>query len=79
MDRNTDNIGFNPAFFSRSLRGNVDRNDVVLETSSEKYSRSLRGNVDRNDYYTLLEREEQVVPYVGTWIEIMQWPQPQLP
>ena len=35
------------------------------------YSRSLRGNVDRNSII-LMEKvgKTQVVPYVGTWIEI---------
>ena len=34
--------------------------------------RSLRGNVDRNDFDKLIVRQldVQVVPYVGTWIEI---------
>ena len=34
----------------RSLRGNVDRNQLLANGSENgAYSRSLRGNVDRND------------------------------
>ena len=55
---------------SRSLRGNVDRNDAYTPEQLDKACRSLRGNVDRNtdpDRYT---QDIHVVPYVGTWIEI---------
>ena len=35
-------------------------------------SRSLRGNVDRNRYYACGEYgDNTVVPYVGTWIEMI--------
>ena len=32
--------------------------------------RSLRGNVDRNHDYKIIHVTINVVPYVGTWIEI---------
>ena len=32
----------------RSLRGNVDRNDLSDSVSVHSFCRSLRGNVDRN-------------------------------
>ena len=34
-------------------------------------SRSLRGNVDRNHKYLGVKPATIVVPYVGTWIEII--------
>ena len=55
----------------RSLRGNVDRNLANDVYYLDKRSRSLRGNVDRNLKESNTEAsEDQVVPYVGTWIEI---------
>ena len=35
-------------------------------------SRSLRGNVDRNEEAGQQKSDGQVVPYVGTWIEIVK-------
>ena len=56
---------------SRSLRGNVDRNDYYWPVFSNIGGRSLRGNVDRNmDIYIKNHATRPVVPYVGTWIEI---------
>ena len=56
----------------RSLRGNVDRNNLNSITEDIDMSgRSLRGNVDRNDEDDeISEAIEEVVPYVGTWIEM---------
>ena len=34
-------------------------------------SRSLRGNVDRNSRNRRMAVRRRVVPYVGTWIEIV--------
>ena len=55
----------------RSLRGNVDRNIATMTSRRFKRCRSLRGNVDRNLWiYRMVVTQWQVVPYVGTWIEI---------
>ena len=55
----------------RSLRGNVDRNDCVGTSAAANYCRSLRGNVDRNGSSKMFYNKwVDVVPYVGTWIEI---------
>ena len=56
---------------SRSLRGNVDRNISTAVTVLSFSGRSLRGNVDRNMFnVSFPESATQVVPYVGTWIEM---------
>ena len=57
--------------YSRSLRGNVDRNSSQRIYDDAGLCRSLRGNVDRNTR-TGLHRGSVtiVVPYVGTWIEM---------
>ena len=56
----------------RSLRGNVDRNNPLDGKGCKNSSRSLRGNVDRNNEYHQYENYANVVvPYVGTWIEIV--------
>ena len=56
----------------RSLRGNVDRNDVTTLPTVRMSCRSLRGNVDRNFIkYHVRNFGILVVPYVGTWIEII--------
>ena len=56
----------------RSLRGNVDRNLMASGIVQGGTCRSLRGNVDRNGLHlTSLKRLARVVPYVGTWIEIL--------
>ena len=49
MDRNSDLEIKEDESYSRSLRGNVDRNTVSLTFSPYEYCRSLRGNVDRNE------------------------------
>ena len=55
----------------RSLRGNVDRNVVTSAGTGIGSCRSLRGNVDRNVSWMIDKPSaEQVVPYVGTWIEM---------
>ena len=41
---------------------------------SPAFSRSLRGNVDRNENLDRLKWYAVVVPYVGTWIEILILP-----
>ena len=43
-------IGMKPLFGyrCRSLRGNVDRNNLYTSETISKTCRSLRGNVDRN-------------------------------
>ena len=56
----------------RSLRGNVDRNIVCMDNTETEERRSLRGNVDRNGHYETVQFETSVVPYVGTWIEILK-------
>ena len=57
----------------RSLRGNVDRNIWSTSQAAAIEGRSLRGNVDRNILTALNEvGQDGVVPYVGTWIEIMK-------
>ena len=44
---------------------------IELTDDQKKKSRSLRGNVDRNKFPCLsVEQWNNVVPYVGTWIEI---------
>ena len=45
------------AEFSRSLRGNVDRNVVHKVTNAATTRRSLRGNVDRNGYSSTYNAE----------------------
>ncbi len=42
---------------SRSLRGNVDRNDDTISPGTGGSSRSLRGNVDRNARKRLTKTE----------------------
>ena len=54
----------------RSLRGNVDRNMDQRVLLRQIHGRSLRGNVDRNSSDSISLYRGQVVPYVGTWIEI---------
>ena len=50
----------------------MDRNNTCIRFSKIGCSRSLRGNVDRNKIIDDAAcDEEAVVPYVGTWIEIM--------
>ena len=56
---------------SRSLRGNVDRNLYMDTDSLHLLGRSLRGNVDRNWLALCFQQTSHVVPYVGTWIEIL--------
>ena len=58
------------AIVGRSLRGNVDRNLLRLPWPCTMWSRSLRGNVDRNSDVSGKMQQINVVPYVGTWIEI---------
>ena len=55
----------------RSLRGNVDRNASTEAVTLMFGGRSLRGNVDRNVYFVRSVAIISVVPYVGTWIEIL--------
>ena len=58
--------------YCRSLRGNVDRNSEEELKQLRSDGRSLRGNVDRNQFSISGSTENHcVVPYVGTWIEIM--------
>ncbi len=73
---NVDRNALRPLILSanscRSLRGNVDRNRTEEEHHSGFQGRSLRGNVDRN--VSVLGHaftSTSVVPYVGTWIEIV--------
>ena len=40
-------------FPSRSLRGNVDRNNRVGFSAKRELGRSLRGNVDRNTFHVV--------------------------
>ena len=61
---------FSALVLSRSLRGNVDRNDPIALLLGVSLCRSLRGNVDRNPISRCAIIPAQVVPYVGTWIEI---------
>ena len=50
----------------------MDRNTTEGGMADLIGSRSLRGNVDRNaDKINALNAKYQVVPYVGTWIEII--------
>ena len=56
----------------RSLRGNVDRNGTKRWLKKKEPCRSLRGNVDRNILLGLTDYSFPVVPYVGTWIEILK-------
>ena len=49
MDRNADKINALNAKYRRSLRGNVDRNELQDCIPESLYRRSLRGNVDRNE------------------------------
>ena len=57
----------------RSLRGNVDRNSLPPIVTVCALGRSLRGNVDRNaDTASFVDLSDPVVPYVGTWIEIIR-------
>ena len=56
----------------RSLRGNVDRNNEINPVLLlHLLRRSLRGNVDRNSSGLTASMMSRVVPYVGTWIEII--------
>ena len=59
------------AYQGRSLRGNVDRNLIVQSGLLTLSCRSLRGNVDRNIHAQQVWLNTLVVPYVGTWIEIL--------
>ena len=73
VDRNA--ISFRCCFSrcGRSLRGNVDRN-IMSYTKDDAFTRrSLRGNVDRNflGIDGKVRSRHHVVPYVGTWIEMM--------
>ena len=70
VDRNPLKYDIIDVPFRRSLRGNVDRNDNCVNLGSDVISRSLRGNVDRNIDNADDIAAYQVVPYVGTWIEI---------
>ena len=45
----------NRCSFSRSLRGNVDRNSFAAAMLSSFACRSLRGNVDRNYFLVVLD------------------------
>ena len=56
----------------RSLRGNVDRNPEHRGIVRKLERRSLRGNVDRNTPSPSQWIGSHVVPYVGTWIEIIK-------
>ena len=50
----------------------MDRNNIILHANTRAPGRSLRGNVDRNTaYYNVNRKKGKVVPYVGTWIEIL--------
>ena len=62
-----------PRVWGRSLRGNVDRNAQFKYFELEDIvRRSLRGNVDRNNVGQLIPFDViEVVPYVGTWIEMV--------
>ena len=57
----------------RSLRGNVDRNAISFRCCFSRCGRSLRGNVDRNflGIDGKVRSRHHVVPYVGTWIEMI--------
>ena len=58
----------------RSLRGNVDRNATQRLYEKDARGRSLRGNVDRNRDQNLIDPAlVDVVPYVGTWIEMKKF------
>ena len=52
------------------MSGNVDKNIVVFGLGYMLLGRSLRGNVDRNTPGLVVAEDLNVVPYVGTWIEI---------
>ena len=65
-------LSFTIVPFSRSLRGNVDRNGWAIAEITDLIRRSLRGNVDRNySKSDMIFSPSCVVPYVGTWIEIL--------
>ena len=70
MDRNINSNLAKTQMYSRSLRGNVDRNFRDDDIHIDIMRRSLRGNVDRNGKRVPKDMEDWVVPYVGTWIEI---------
>ena len=71
MDRNTSAVSEVNSHDRRSLRGNVDRNVLSRSYTSPLIGRSLRGNVDRNSYRRCVAKASRnVVPYVGTWIEM---------
>ena len=48
----------------------MDRNALEVPVIMVDTSRSLRGNVDRNGQAPEETKTHQVVPYVGTWIEM---------
>ena len=71
MDRNSALVIVKSSRFRRSLRGNVDRNMLDTSYPESMRCRSLRGNVDRNGTAAKdIGTKAEVVPYVGTWIEI---------
>ena len=50
----------------------MDRNPLYGDVTAVTVRRSLRGNVDRNyKNMAIILKQVQVVPYVGTWIEIV--------
>ena len=49
----------------------MDRNIKLVFMRELESRRSLRGNVDRNIMKARFDRKIRVVPYVGTWIEIL--------
>ena len=71
VDRNVSTLGHAFTSTSRSLRGNVDRNPANSAALIGVDSRSLRGNVDRNICIRITFHNAVVVPYVGTWIEML--------
>ena len=80
VDRNLHSRIVRPLGLCRSLRGNVDRNRSDRIQRYLRQGRSLRGNVDRNSYQCDgWSSIRQVVPYVGTWIEIRTRPSPLCP
>ena len=71
VDRNISIVTELSVVSCRSLRGNVDRNLIDTNIGKESWSRSLRGNVDRNRLSVKKRIKCRVVPYVGTWIEML--------
>ena len=65
MDRNVEDGADDGEVLSRSLRGNVDRNQPVMNDKGVAVSRSLRGNVDRNIADNDISR--QYVKSFPTW------------